>query len=60
MSKNVKRTRPIYHRDNEMRYPDGAHVYRALPTLKPRGSKPCKCGRTISANKDQCAGCAGV
>ena len=60
MSKNVKRPRPIYNRAKGFRYPDGAEVYRAFPALKPRGSKPCKCGRTISANKDQCAGCAGV
>ncbi len=28
-------------------------------TRKPRveGYKPCKCGRTIAANKDTCAGC---
>jgi hypothetical protein len=29
-------------------------------SLQPRGSKECACGRTISANKTQCKGCADV
>jgi len=35
---------------------------RHINTMKaPRyGARKCGCGRTISANKDQCAKCAGV
>jgi len=60
MSKNVKRVRPTYDRKERVRYPDGAQITRFAPTLRPRGSKPCACGRTISANKEKCAACAGV
>ncbi len=28
--------------------------------IRENGSKPCECGRTISANKEKCAACAGV
>ncbi len=32
----------------------------ARRVIKPKGSKPCKCGRRISATADKCADCAGV
>ncbi len=58
--KRFRRARPVYdHRPPEVTRPDGATIYRTGSGAS-RGSKGCACGRTISANKEKCAGCAGV
>ena len=55
MSEIIKRVRPVYSKGSRT---DGAVVYRVLVATRSRGSKPCKCGRIISANKETCLGCA--
>ncbi len=58
--KQTRRARPVYDRTHPtVTRPDGATIYRTGSGTT-RGSKPCACGRTISANKEKCAGCAGV
>jgi hypothetical protein len=57
-----RRVRPVYDRgmlgaNKSGTRADGAVFYRAYPVLS-RGSQPCACGRTISANKTQCLSCA--
>ncbi len=52
-----RRARPKYDRKSGTRE-GGAVVFRSYPKLRPIGSRPCGCGRTISANKDSCKGCS--
>lgn len=36
---------------------DGAQVYQAAPSVNVSGNHQCRCGRTVSANKEICAAC---
>ncbi len=55
----TKPKRDTAPKDYPFRRADGALVTRGEPKLRPIGSHPCGCGRTISANKDKCLACNG-